>query len=368
MIKERLAELLSRKLSGEATADELQELERWLQTHQGDQYFSDLLFEYWNSHHIISPVTDTASDQHFAYILKMAKENQEDISPVLSRKTSNIVRLIKRMAIAALIAGPVAIPVWLLNKKESPDMATNARHKNEVVAKKGARSKMILPDGTHVWLNSDSKIQYDQAFNDTIREVTLDGEAYFDVARNPKRPFIVHTSYIDIRVLGTAFNVKSYAQEKTIETTLIHGSVEVTKKNEAQLSRIILQPKEKLVFNKLETDFDREGDTAIRPVFEKDEPAFAFVALPKNVADTSLKETSWIYNRLDFEGDTFSELAVKMERWFNTKITFKNEKLANHRLQLHGAFEDESLEEALKALQLITTFTYKINNNEVEIK
>ena len=98
---------------------------------------------------------------------------------------------------------------------------------------------------------------------------------------------------------------------------------------------------------------------------EKTVPAITIVALPKGVADTLLTETSWIYNRLIFEGDTFKELAVKMERWFNVKITFKNEKVANCRLR--GVFEDESVEEAMKALQLIATFTYKINNNEIEI-
>ena len=362
MIKERLAELLSRKLSGEATAEEIQELEHWLQTRPGDQYFSDILFEYWDSHHIISPIADTAPDQHFAHILEMAAENQEDIVLSPFRKKNKLLRLAKRMAIAASIAGLIVLStVWMLNRKRLPGTAKHTPVKNEIMAKKGARTRMILPDGTQVWLNSDSKIQYNKSFDDTIREVTLDGEAYFDVVKNPKRPFIVHTSYIDIRVLGTAFNVKSYAQEKTIETTLIHGSVEVTNKNEPQLSKIILRPKEKLVFNKLETDFEKNGRTAEKPVVEKN----AIVPLPKNVADTSLKETSWIYNRLDFEGDTFSELAVKMERWFNVKINFKDEKVANERLR--GAFEDESLEEALKALQLITTFTYKQNNNEIEI-
>lgn len=362
MIKERLAELLSRKLSGEATADEIQELEHWLQTHPGDQYFSDILFEYWSSQHIISPIADKAPDQHFAHILEMAAEDKEDISLVPIKKKYNLIRSIKRAAIAASVTGIVAISVvWLASKKKAPDVAKQTPVKNEIMAKKGARSRMILPDGTQVWLNSDSKIQYDKSFDDTIREVTLDGEAYFDVVKNPERPFIVHTSNIDIRVLGTAFNVKSYSQEKTIETTLIHGSVEVTNKNEPQLSKIILRPKEKLIFNKLETDFEKNDKLAEKPVIEKN----AIVPLSKNLADTLLKETSWIYNRLDFEGDTFSELAVKMERWYNVKITFKNEEVANERL--HGAFEDENLEEALKALQLITTFTYKLNNNEIEI-
>jgi transmembrane sensor len=366
MIKERLAELLSRKVSGEASAGELQELEHWLQAHPEDQYFADLLLNYWTGQSPAAETAETSTDQHFAHILEMAANEQEDNPPIVTPQKNNIVRLVKRLAIAACVAGIIAVPVWLLNKKESPTLAADTFAKKEVVAEKGARTKMILPDGTQVWLNSDSKLEYDQSFNDTVREVTLEGEAYFDVVKNPKRPFIVHTSSIDIRVLGTAFNVKSYAREKTIETTLIHGSVEVTRKNEPQLPKIILRPKEKLVFNKQEDDFDNEGDTNVKPVINKNIPAIAVVPLAKGVADTSLKETSWVYNRLDFDGDTFSELAVKMERWYNVKIIFKNERLAN--MRLGGAFEDEGLEEALKALQLITKFTYKINNNnEVEI-
>jgi len=143
MIKERLAELLSRKISGEATTDELRELEHWLQTHPGDQYFSDILFDYWNSHHIISPVADAAPDQHFAHILEMAAENQEDISLAPSQKKNNIIRLIKRLAIAACIVAVIGTPVWLLNKKGSSAMTKHKSTKKEVMAKKGARSKMI---------------------------------------------------------------------------------------------------------------------------------------------------------------------------------------------------------------------------------
>ena len=135
MIKERLAELLSRKLSGEATADEIQELEHWLKTHPGDQYFSDILFEYWNSQHIISPVVDTAPDQHFAHILEMASGDQEDSPLVPFQKKNTVIRLIKRVVVAASIAGVIGLSViWLVSKKNLPDKAKHTAVKNEVIA------------------------------------------------------------------------------------------------------------------------------------------------------------------------------------------------------------------------------------------
>jgi ferric-dicitrate binding protein FerR (iron transport regulator) len=370
MLKERLAELLSRKMSGEATAIELQELEHWLQHNPGDQYFADILLEYWNSHPDNSSI-DTAADQHFAHILEMAEESPEEMNPVIEPIQKKIITIhrLKKMAIAAAVAAIIILSARMINNNKEPAIADskNDRQKNEVVARKGARSRMVLPDGTQVWLNSDSKLQYEGSFNDTIREVMLEGEAYFDVVKDARRPFIVHTSAIDIRVLGTAFNVKSYPQEKTIETTLIHGLVEVSNKNKPQSPKIILRPKEKLVFNKVETDLPEttNNNNPVNTLQEKKGSAIAITALPKNIADTSLTETSWIYNRLIFEGDTFRELAIKMERWFNVKISFKNEKIANYRLR--GVFEDEDIDQALQALQIIAPFNYKINNNEVTI-
>ena len=372
MLKERLAELLSRKMSGEATANELQELEHWLQLNPGDQYFSDILLTYWNSHNNSSSI-DTTIDQHFAHILEMAEESPEDMNAVvepIQKKSKTIRMLKKKIAIAATIAGIIALSIWMINnnKVSTNTYSKNDRQKNEVVARKGARSRIVLPDGTQVWLNSDSKLQYEGSFNDTIREVMLDGEAYFDVVKDIRRPFIVHTSAIDIRVLGTSFNVKSYPQEETIETTLIRGLVEVSEKSKPQSPKIILRPKEKHVFNKVETGFSEtinNKDPANR-LPEIKEPAIAITALPKNIPDTSLIETSWIYNQLRFEGDTFRELAVKMERWFNVTISFKSEKIANTRLRV--VFEDENIEQALQALQIITPFKYKfLNNNEVTI-
>ena len=250
MCNDRLTELLSRKLSGEATPAELQELHLLLQAKPGDQYFTEILSTYWHNRNDHAENLDQQADQHFAHILEMAAQEPE--TTVEMYPEPGRTRFIKKLAIAAAIAVIVSIGIWMtLQPAAQNNIAATIQKKSEVVAGKGIRSKLVLPDGTQVWLNSDSRLLYDEAFDGKQREVTLQGEAYFDVTKNPDRPFIVHTSAIDIRVLGTAFNVKSYPAEKTIETTLIHGLVEVINKNRPDASKIILRPKEKLVFNKI---------------------------------------------------------------------------------------------------------------------
>jgi transmembrane sensor len=221
---------------------------------------------------------------------------------------------------------------------------------------------MLLPDGSKVWLNSESRIEYNRNFNDTIREVTLEGEAFFDVVKDKTRPFIVHTSDIDIRVLGTAFNVKSYPKEPSIETTLIRGLIEVTNKNEPTSPKVILYPQNKLVFNKVAAPTQPASPQSKAIALHK---PFAIAALPRNVADSALVETSWIYNKLIFDGETLRDNAAKMERWYGVKIKFRGDKVGNTPIRYPLA--NETVEEALKALQIIEPFNYKRNGNEIEI-
>jgi len=364
MNNDRLTELISRKLSGEATATELEELQHWLQSNPGDQYFTEILLTYWHHRPDQHVSLDHAPDQHFAHILEMAADSQEEPAP-----RPGLLRRIGKFAVAATVLAAIAGAAWIFIPKKANRVLAADTKRNEVMAGKGIRSKMVLPDGSQVWLNSDSKLEYAENFIGTTREVNLEGEAYFDVVKDAKRPFIVHTSAIDIKVLGTSFNVKSYPQEKTIETTLIRGMIEVINKNKPQAPKIILRPKEKLVFNKLAEEINelpaRNQKEIERDTSHHKTMAIAITALPPNVADSSLTETSWVYNRLIFEGDSFREVAVKMERWFNIKINFKNEKIANYRLS--GSFDRETIDEALRALKYIAPFNYKINNNEVDI-
>ncbi len=355
-MKEELAILLSRKLSGEATPEELQQLAEWIRDNPQDHYIIESVQLYWHN----MPVQDffnISDNVHFDRIL-----NKADTAIVPPHKLQNSGKKYRplwlKWTAAAMFTGFVVVAAIMFNQQQKGDGA-----KNDIVTTRGTKSKIILPDGTKVWLNADTRLNFDKKFNGVLREVYLDGEAFFDVAKNKDRPFIVHTSDIDIRVLGTAFNVKSYKEEATIEATLIHGSIQVTKQKEC-IPKIILSPNEKLVFNKL------NGRVVALPgelaMAKQKEPQYRVSKIAVNEGnDSSIVETAWIHNRLLFDGDSFRELAIKMERWFDVQIKFESTEVAHYRLR--GAFEDETIEEALKALQQIADFKFIIRDKTVTI-
>ena len=351
---------MSRYLSGESTPVEREEFQALLNNDPQAQYFFEIFSEYWS----LAP--DTTEDKiqeeiHFQQIIAIA-ENRTDLPVIeedLPSSHTPVFTLRRLSAIAAMLL-VVSLSYIFMIHRQSSNTAAAPMALNEVVARPGARSYLLLPDGSKVWLNSESRIEYKGNFNDSIREVSLEGEAFFDVVKDKSRPFIVHTSDIDIRVLGTAFNVKSYPREKIIETTLIHGLIEVTNKREPTSPKVILRPHEKLVFSK-EEQAAAPDDAPAKAVHMP----YAVTALPRNINDTAVKETSWIYNKLVFDGESFREIAGKMERWYNVKIIFDNEKVA--RIPIHVTFREETIEEALKALQLIEPFTYRMKDHEIEI-
>lgn len=372
MSVQRIETLLARKLAGEASVEESSELLLLLQKHPEEQYLSELIQEYWdNPRKQDSSYEDDLLDTHFNYILETAiSESDDTLNQQLGvAALLNIKKVVVRLSIAAVFLSLLGIG-WIFYSKPEKH---NINYGNEVFAKPGAKSKIILPDGTVVWLNSGSKIYYAPQFKDSIRSVELDGEAFFDVVKDAKHPFVVHTSGIDIRVLGTAFNVKSYESDPTIETTLIRGLIEVVKKNENLGSKIIVRPHEKLIFNKedhsLISSSINEGinnkGTAASNSIKIISTKISIVSIPNTVPDTELVETAWIYNKLIVDGETFAEFAKKMERWYNVHIVFQNQNVEAYRF--HSVFEKESLEQALKALQLTASFNYKINGNDIEI-
>lgn len=373
MTPERINELYARKLSGVANAAELAELEALLKDHPDEQFFQEMFTGWWLSgkNHPMQQLED--KDRHFDFILKNAgtllpDDNDTQVPPVPVKKRSLTIYYIGALA-AAVIAGIVFFNIPALI-----DAAQNGFQRsaglNEVVTRKGTKSKLLLPDGTKVWLNSDSRLYYAENFSGAQREVRLEGEAFFDVVKDSKRPFIVKTSGIKIRVLGTAFNVKSYPQEPTIEATLVRGLIEVEKNNQPAAPRIKLHPNEKLVFNKAD-GAGAKKDNAVKDIASVKTPVvqplprISITTLPENITDSSRMETSWVFGKLLFEGDTFSELAAKMERWFNVRIIFKNNKVANYRFR--GVFENENIVEALQALQLTASFHFKITGNDVYV-
>ncbi|HRN55930.1 MAG TPA: DUF4974 domain-containing protein [Agriterribacter sp.] len=370
---DRLYLLIARKLSGEATENELRDLREWLEAHIDNAYLYELLSAYWEQHPSALPANDKSAQEMFKRILCSSpppakSDGNQGVEQEVYRLNKTLHKSWKQWVYAAaavLIIGGLA---WIYTFFPEQHVKTGAAVMSEVVAEKGSRKSMILPDGTKVWLNADSRLAYTGSFEGVSREVQLEGEAFFDVVKDSSRPFIVHTSGIDIKVLGTSFNVKAYADDATIETTLIRGMIEVLAKNDPSSPGIILHPNEKLVFSKAIQKTLPQPATAAGRDNKKAytaERGIAVAILPPNKADSMIAETSWIYNKLIFEGDTFRQLADKMERWYDVKIHIRDERLLHYRFK--GIFEHETIQQALLALQLTNNFQFKINGNEIEI-
>jgi ferric-dicitrate binding protein FerR (iron transport regulator) len=219
---------------------------------------------------------------------------------------------------------------------------------------------MLLPDGTQVWLNADSRIAFDSDMqNKATREVKLTGEAFFDVKKDKKHPFIIHTDKIAIRVLGTAFNVKAYPKDTQTEATLLRGMIELTV-NDRPEQKIILKPNEKFALTENSKPQDQNNIDAT--------PATMVVegVVPVIIGNkTYTEEVAWTQNQLVFHDETLAELKPRLERWFNVKINLDNTKTGNYRFT--GSFKDETIMQALTALQSIKPFNYKINANDINI-
>ncbi|HEY5393136.1 MAG TPA: FecR family protein [Hanamia sp.] len=363
----RIWNLLALKLSGEATSDELLELNRYLEENPVEKDIAGTIDSFWNQKGEVLKVTDDMEEERFHLILdaenEEAPKNNDELIPV--KKISQPHKYKWLYAAASLI---FIVGIGFLLKRNSDTNPSTQKNLQQVYVKPGSKSKIILPDGTVVRLNGSSRLSYHKDFNKKVREVDLEGEAFFDVTKDSAHPFIVHTSGIDIKVLGTLFNVKSYDQDHTIETTLLRGSIEVYDKDDPSAPKVILKPNEKLVFRK-----DKEDELPIQKQGTKDslkslniDQDISISTLSPNKPDSLKEETSWLYNRLVINGDDFNNLATKLERWYGVKIDILSPDLGKY--HFNGIFENETIEQALSALQLTVKFKYEIKNDIIEIK
>jgi transmembrane sensor len=223
----------------------------------------------------------------------------------------------------------------------------------------GGRSKLVLSDGTTVWLNAGSRLIYPDLFTGDRREVTLEGEAFFDVAKHVSMPFYVHAGKIRVKVLGTQFDIKAYREDAELSTTLISGKIQVMLDGDPD-KKIILKPHEKLtvVNSLLETVDVAKGAVSGKALH------YLVQGLPEAEND-SLPETAWVENRLVVSDVTFEELARMLERRYDVRIDFEDERLkAEH---LSGVFEKETIQQVLDILKMTTKFKYSIVGKKVRL-
>jgi transmembrane sensor len=358
--------LLSKKLGGEASDAEISELDELLAAHPEWIQVANDLDRYWHT-----PSEMDFSEGSFLSHLRRMEQQGQDIgvfreyisieeTPVSSiKRPKNAWRWIT--GIAAGMVGILFTIVLLYNKNSTPQLAGNRPATvNEVITHKGNRSKAVLPDGTQVWLNADSKLEYKSNFGKNNREVNLSGEAYFDVVKNEQLPFLIHTKNVNIKVTGTAFNVKAYPGDSHTETSLIRGKVEVTVTGRPD-EKYILKPNEKIVIRDEAIETGKKAPSERRQALPLIE--LGYVNYLDN--DSLAVETSWLYNRLIFEDESFEEIARKMERWYGVEISLDDPKVAATRFTYQ--IKNETIAEALQNMQYAARFHFNINNDHITI-
>lgn len=358
--------LITLKVSGEATEVQLEDLEFLLKQDPELATAVDDLQRLWEKDHkAVSEETEDAFARHFQRLNKMMPtgiiepERKTKEKAVLQHAAVNK----KPYRFWWVAAAAVVFTIWFFAR--SSEGISSKAIDNTVSTNPGYKASVNLPDGSKVWLNGDSKITYDGDFKGKTREIFLSGEAFFDIAKDKTRPFIIHTRTINLKVLGTAFNVRTYENDKETEAALVHGSIEVTLRNNPD-KKIILKPGEKILVKN-----SSAGDSLSKykksEVSEEDEPIAILTKMHYYGKDSSIVETSWTKNQLVFFDERLDKIALNLERWFNVSVVIKEEQLKKGKYTA-TIQEGDKLEEVLEALKATEGFHYSINNKEVTIR
>lgn len=371
MTEERFWLLFSARLSGEATPEELVELEAYLQEHPDMQLRTGMVENIWSINPSLSDdYKEAAFNKHLQRMSNhfsepvLQYEAETPAEPIIEKKSRRgIYRAIGWMSAIAAAAVLGWYAYCYFPVLTNMDRSTVAQ--NTVSTKRGSKSKIQLPDGTQVWLNADSKITYNENFQGKLREVQLSGEAFFDVVHDESRPFIIHTNVIDVKVLGTAFNVRSYADEKNTETSLIRGSVEITLRSNPD-KKIILKPNDKLIVDNMEAKAEATSPDVQPGKMHSNHPTLLTLGKVKfKESEAAALETLWVKNTLAFDKESLEEIAMKIERWYDVKVIIPDDRLK--KTEYSGVFQDEDLETVMEALRLSGNIHYDINKKEVTI-
>ncbi len=357
MISNRIWQLVARKLSGEASIDELRELEALLREDAELAYRVHLYTRYFENPSD-EPAESSRQQATIRFRERLFREEADKAVPVAEIRSG--IRIGKKWMAAAGLTLLAVLSVFFYRMNSREGSGNPVALTNEFKTMPGTRSKTILPDGSVVWLNSESKITYDKDFGVNNRELTLQGEAFFDVVKNKAVPFIVHAQTVKIVVKGTAFNVRSYPGSREVQTSLIRGAVELI--NEADPgSPIQLKPNEKITIRTGELQLAGEPQKA-----EEKKEIYRLDTLRQFAQSMTIPEVSWVTNQLVFDNEVFTSVIDKMEKWYNVDIVLVNDSLGNK--QFSGVYEDEDVMQALEALQYVHHFDFEVKGRTIVIK
>jgi len=310
-------ELLERYHQGKCTTDEQFAIKQWLQNITESDF-------------TISPPIDVQGIEDKTWI-----ELSSRIFPEKKTHKTNWTWLISAAASAILVLG---ITFYIYHSSGSHQQKdSNLISYHEVKVPRGKKATCTLPDGTVIQLNSDSKLRYPEKFTDTSRVVEFEGEAFFTVAKDKKRPFSINSKQVLVRVLGTHFNLRAYPEENKTDVVVEEG-------------RVMFSPKTKKT--SLILTANQQG------VYDNDQSL-----KQQNVYAAAYY--SWRTNQLQFRDQKLSDIASTLERWYNVRVLINNRLLRNERYT--GRFNNPDIKSVLNSLEFAVGLHYQVTGNIVTI-
>jgi transmembrane sensor len=358
-------DLICGYLKGDLTPEETRELIEWIKFDNVNKQTFDECCELW--------ITTMAASKNPGYNVqegfwkfrqRIRNSDQSVTTPAKTMFLRKAVRYAAIFLIAFLSGG------FLFYQFGHRSFAIPAQGKSELVIPLGSKAQFTLADGTVVTLNAGSTLRTDNRFGIKDRIVELEGEGYFKVAKDRLKPFIVKTSYLTVTALGTEFNVKAYSVDKTIETTLVTGSVKIEPNSDSDNGEItILQPNQKLTFYKEDSRFEDNSNlptgkskSEIKPI--KVQNAASAIKLVKENVNIE-PAVSWKENRWIFDNQSLSQIAVDLERRFDVQILFKSEGLKSYRFT--GTILAEPIEQVLEVISITAPISFKLTGRVVTL-
>lgn len=357
-----IIELIVSYLDGQLDDDRMNTLKTWIHANKANQKFFDDMRELWLAStvsHVRKPF-----NKDVAYRLFLSRTSGKKIPLHSHKKNPPFSTWFLRIAAALVIGFIIGAGLFWPNANEEKCGNIPVAH-YETIVPFGSISRLVLADGTRVWLNAGSKFRYSTDFGQKNREVYLEGEGYFDIAKDTTMAFIVKTDKIDVKALGTSFNVKAYPGEANIETILVEGKVTIDDK-------IILAPNEKCIYSrKNEQLIIEKKDTHHKEIelVEETGKEAQVILNTTRIIETSTDpviQTSWKDDLWRIERETLSSLAVKLERKYNVKIHFADNQ--SKAMSINATLKDESIEQVLSFLQLSVPIDFKIKGKDITLK
>ena len=313
-------------LAGIASPEDAKYVAEWFATEEGSDYLEAAMTQ--DSELIKNEFADLYVDHDIP-----SKKILEQI-----RKNIRIKKLKRICFRVAAVLIPVVLIVGLYMQLNSKVDLFGTSEYEEVVVDKGERIQIMFQDGTKVYINSDSKLRYPKKFALNTREVYLEGEAYFVVAKNKNRPFIVNLSGPAIHVLGTSFNVQDYPENKDIVVCLDEGNINLTLPTEKKYP---MQPGERLVYNK-----DNQQCTISK-------------------MNDMQRLSMWKQNVIVFKDTPLPDVIKILNRWYNVEFKVEDENALKYVYTLTS--DNTLLEKVLMDLEKIAPVKFEYNEDKKEV-